>query len=277
MFSKKMVLIIGVIVLITVNIIVLSATSKRYTAFGFGHVAISLVAPFQEVVTRSIRFAKDLWKHYFFLVSLSQENIVLKDSLNQAIEDKNQWHETKLANTRLRSLLNFQKTLTNRVIPAEVIGIDPSAWFKTIIIDKGKSDGIEKGLPVVVARGIAGQIIETSNHYSKVMLIIDRNSAVDAMVQRSRARGVIKGESTGQCRFDYVLRKHDVKVGDTVVASGLDGVYPKGLRLGAVSELVKRDAEIFLEITVAPYVDFEKLEEVLVILNPQQHKFTSEP
>ena len=102
-------------------------------------------------------------------------------------------------------------------------------------------------------------------------------SAVDAMVQRSRARGVIKGESTGQCRFDYVLRKHDVKVGDTVVASGLDGVYPKGLRLGSVSELVKRDAEIFLEITVAPYVDFEKLEEVLVILNPQQHKFTSEP
>jgi rod shape-determining protein MreC len=276
MFSKKMVVIIGVIVLITVNIIVLSATSKRYSAFGFGHVAISLVAPFQELVTRSFRFARDTWKHYFYLVSVSQENISLQKSLNQAIKAQNQWRETQLANSRLRSLLNFQKTITNRLLPAEVISIDPSAWFKTIIIDKGKSDGIEQGLPVVVAQGIAGQIIETSNHYSKVMLIIDRNSAVDAMVQRSRARGVIKGESTDQCRFDYVLRKHDVKVGDTVVASGFDGVYPKGLRLGWVSDLVKRDVDIFLEITVTPYVDFEKLEEVLVILNPRQLEFTSE-
>ena len=276
MFSRKMVLIIGVIVLITVNLIVLSATTKRHSAFGLGHIGLSFVAPFQELVTRTVRFARDIWEHYFFLVAVSQENLQLKKSLGEAIEKSNQWNESELANDRLRSLLNFQTTNANRVMAAEVIGKDPSAWFKTIIIDKGESDGLKKGLPVVIAQGITGQIVDTADHYSKVMLIIDRNSAVDALVQRSRARGIIKGTSADQCRFDYVLQKHDVQIGDTVVASGLDGVYPKGLRLGWVSQVVKPEAEIFQEITVTPYVDFEKLEEVLVVLVPRRHEFASE-
>ncbi|UCE51130.1 MAG: rod shape-determining protein MreC [Desulfobacterales bacterium] len=276
MFSKKMVLIVGVIVLITVNIIVLSATTKSYPAFGLGHLALSFVAPFQEFVTRSIRFIRGIWENYFFLVSVSQENLHLKKSLNHAIQKNNQMQETELANIRLRSLLNFQKAITNRVIAAEVIGKDPSAWFKTIIIDKGKADGLKRWLPVVVAQGITGQVIEISNHYSKVILIIDRNSAVDALVQRSRARGIIKGTLADQCRFEFVLQKHDVRIGDIVVASGFDGVYPKGLRIGWVSDVIKRDAEIFQEITVTPYVDFEKLEEVLIVLNPQRHEFASQ-
>jgi rod shape-determining protein MreC len=276
MFSKKMVLIIGVIVLITVNIIVLSATTKSSSAFGLGHIGMSFVAPFQELVTRSVRFARGIWEHYFFLVSVSHENLELKRSLNKATENNNQWHEAELANNRLRSLLSFQATTSERVIAAEVIGKDPSAWFKTIIVDKGSSDGLERGLPVVIAQGIAGQIIEISAHYSKVMLIIDRNSAVDALLQRSRARGMIKGTSEDQCRFEYVLQKHDVQIGDTVVASGLDGVYPKGLRIGWVSDVVKREPEIFLDITVTPFIDFEKLEEVLIVLAPQKHEFASE-
>jgi len=276
MFSKKMVLIIGVIVLITVNLIVLSATTKRHSAFGLGNIGISFVAPFQDLFTGTVRFARDIWEHYFLLVSVSQENLQLKRSLGEAVEKSNQWNESELANDRLRSLLNFQTTTANEVLPAEVIGKDPSAWFKTIIIDKGKSDGLQKGLPVVIAQGIAGQIVETADHYSKVMLIIDRNSAVDALVQRSRARGIIKGTSADQCRFDYVLQKHDVQIGDTVVTSGFDGVYPKGLRLGWVSDVVKPEAEIFQEVTVTPYVDFEKLEEVLVVLVSRRHEFASE-
>ena len=268
MFSKKMVLIVGGVVLITVNVIFLSVTSKSQSTFGFGRVGLSIVAPFQELVTRSVRFTREIWGHYFFLVSVFQENQDLKKSLNDAIEKNNQWNELKLANNRLRNLLGFQKSLTNRVVAAEVIGKDPSVWFKTVIIDKGKADGLQKGLPVVLPRGIAGQVIEASDRYSKVMLIIDRNSAVDALVQRSRARGIIKGASADQSRFEFVLRKNDVQVGDTVVTSGFDGVYPKGLRIGHVSDLSERSSDIFYEITVTPFVDFEKLEEVLVILRP---------
>jgi rod shape-determining protein MreC len=275
MFSKKMVIIIGVIVLIAVNIIVLSVNSRRYTSFGLERVAISFISPFQELVTRTIRFAKDIWQQYFALVTVARENQILRDRLNQASEKSNLWHETELANVRLRNLLDFQKNMTELVVAAEVIGKDPSAWFKTVIIDKGKADGLTKGLPVVMPQGIAGQVIETANHYSKVMLIIDRNSAVDALVQRTRARGVIKGESTAQCRLDYVLRKKDVRVGDIVVSSGSDGVYPKGLRIGSVSEVIEHDGDIFHEVFITPFVDFEKLEEVLVVLDVQKHDYVS--
>jgi rod shape-determining protein MreC len=275
MFSRKMVLIIGFIVLIAVNIIGLSVTSRRSTTFGIERIAISAIAPFQELVTRSLRFARDIWRHYFYLVSVARENHVLMDQLSQAVQNKNQWHETELANIRLRDLIDFQRNISERVVAAEVIGKDPSAWFKTVIIDKGEADGLTRGLPVVIPQGIVGQVIEVSNHYSKVMLILDSNSAVDSLVQRTRARGVVKGESTDQCGLDYVLRKNDVRIGDTIVSSGLDGVYPKGLRLGLVSQVIEHDADIFHEVIITPFVDFEKLEEVLVILEVQKHDWAN--
>jgi rod shape-determining protein MreC len=275
MFSKKMVLIVGVIVFIAVNTIFLSVTSRRYATFGLERVAISFISPFQELVTRTIRFTQDIWYHYFALVLIAKENDALRGQLNQAFEKSNMWQETELANARLRNLLDFQKNITELAVPAEVIGRDPSAWFKTVIIDKGKSDGLAKGLPVVMPQGIAGQVIEVANHYSKVMLIVDRNSAVDSLVQRTRARGVVKGESTDQLRLAYVLRKKDVQVGDIVVSSGLDGIYPKGLRVGVVSEVIEHEADIFHKVFITPFVDFEKLEEVLVVLNVQKQSFVS--
>ncbi len=267
MFSKKIVMIIGIIVLIVVNLIVLSVTSRRYHTHGPRQIAISFIAPFQKITTRSISFIRDVWSHYFCLVAVKQENDKLKKVLSRAIEKNNRFNEIEIFNLRLRKLLNFRKNMAGQVLVAEVIGKDPSPWFKTIIIDKGKSDGIEKGLPVLVPEGIVGQVIDASLHSSKVLLIIDQISAVDALVQRTRARGIIKGGSTGQCFFTYALRKHDTRVGDTIVSSGLDTVFPKGLHIGKVSEVIKRNFGIFQEVIVTPYVDCEKLEEVLVVLN----------
>ncbi len=267
-----MVVIIGVIVLIAANIIALSVTSRRHASFGSGRIALSFAAPFQKAVTRSIRFARGLWKHYFLTVSVAQESYKYKKALGLAQQQNNQLRELKLTNVRLRSLLDFQKTMTNQVLAAEAIGKDPSQWYKTIIIDKGKDEGVAKGMAVVVPEGIVGQVMDVSAHYSKVLLIIDPSSAVDALVQRARARGVVKGgSSSGQCLFKYVLRKHDVGVGDRVVSSGMDGVFPKGLAVGHVAGVIKRSSGIFQEVTVTPFVDFEKLEEVLVVLSPLKH------
>ncbi len=267
-------MIIGVIVLIAVNIIVLSVSNRRYLSYyGPGRIAISLIAPFQEAVSRSIRFVRDIWGHYFFLVKVAQENDNYKRALSHAVEKDNLYKELKLSNIRLRSSLNFRKTIPDKVIAAEVIGKDPSPWFKSIMIDKGKNDGVKKGVAVVIPEGIAGQVTEVSTHYSKVLLIIDHNSAVDALVQRTRARGIIKGGSADRCLFKYVLCKSDVAVGDTVVSSGLDGVFPKGLPVGHVSGVIRPNSGIFQEVSVTPYVDFEKLEEVLVVLNHKKHKF----
>jgi rod shape-determining protein MreC len=277
MFSKKMVLIVGVIVLIAVNVILLSLFNRRYISYyGPGKIAISIVAPFQKAASTSIRFVRDIWRHYFFLVNAAKENEGLRKDLNRAFERNVQFKEFELSNARLRNLLNFQKNIADRVLAAEVIGKDPSPWFKTVLIDKGKHDGVEKGMAVVIPEGIAGQTTEVSAHYSKVLLIIDHNSAVDALVQRDRARGIIKGGSADQCIFKYVLRKHDVVVDDIVVSSGLDGVFPKGLSVGYVSGVVKPKSGIFQEVTVTPYVDFEKLEEVLVVLNPEKREFEKE-
>jgi len=269
-------MIVGVIVLIAVNIIVLSVSNSRYQSYGPGRIAISLISPFQEAVSRSIRFVKDIWVHYFFLVETAKENDNYKKALSHAVERNNLYKELKLSNIRLRSLLDFQKIITDKVIAAEVIGKDPSPWFKTIMINKGKDDGVKKGAAVVIPEGIVGQVAEVSLHNSKVLLIIDHNSAVDALVQRNRARGIIKGGFADRCFFKYVLRKKGVAVGDTVVSSGLDGVFLKGLPVGRVSAVVKPNSGIFQEVTVTPCVNFEKLEEVLVVLNLKKHKFQSE-
>jgi rod shape-determining protein MreC len=273
MFSKKTVMIVGVIILIAINIIILAATSSRYPSFGPGRIALTIIAPFQHAVIRTIRSAQGLWSHYFDLVNVSEENLALREDLGWALEKSNQLKEVELSNLRLRNLLKFQKSVSSRFLAAEVIGKDPSPWFRSVIIDKGSRDGVKKGLPVVIPDGVAGQITEVAGGYSKVLLIIDQNSAVDALDQRTRARGIVAGGDENRCVFKYVLRKHEISVGDTVISSGLDGVFPKGLRVGQVSGVIRRSAGIFQEVTVTPFADFEKLEEVLVILNPPVHEF----
>ena len=269
--------IVGIIILIAVNVTVISIFSKRrYSSPRPGKIALFIVSPFQDAVTTTLRFVRGVWSHYFFLVSAARENDHLKRKLSLEIQRNKQNAEVELSNARLRKLLNFQRNVTDRVLAAEVIGKDPSPWFKTVIIDKGGTDGIVKGLPVVLPKGVAGQIIEVSARHSKVLLIIDPNSAVDALVQRTRSRGLVKGSSGGRCMFQYVLRKHEIRVGDIVVSSGLDGVYPKGIQIGNVSGVVRRNAGIFQEVAVTPNVDFEKLEEVLIILNPTRSGFESD-
>ncbi len=269
MFSKRMVLIIGMIIFITANIIALSMLSRRSPSIGISRFAIYVIAPFQKGSTNLILFVKDLWYQYFYLVSAAGENEKLKIQLAYAFKKNNRCNELELSNDRFRKLLDFRQTIAGQVVAAEVIGRDPTVWIKTIIIDKGSKDGVEKLLPVVAPEGIVGQITEVSLNSSKVLLIIDQNSAVDGLIQRTRARGIVKGKSYGQCLFKYVLRKHDVNVNDVVVSTGLDGVFPKGLSIGYVSGIVKRVSGIFQEMTVTPYVDFERLEEVLVLLEPQ--------
>lgn len=274
MFSKKSMVIIGIFVLIIVNIVALSLNYKRRDpSHSIGQIGIFFVAPFQDAVTQSIRFIRGIWTHYFFLVSVSQENEHLTRALRHSVSKNKQCIETNISNYRLRNLLNFQKTINSQVLFSEVIGKDPSPWFKTLMIDKGASDGISKGLPVVIPEGIVGQVTDVSKYYSRVLLIIDQNSAVDALIQRTRARGIVKGEPGGQCIFKYALRKHDIRVGDVLVSSGLDGVFPKGLRIGSVAGVVKRTSGIFQDVTVEPFADFEKLEEVAVFIDPARHNF----
>ncbi len=203
MFSRKGVILVCVIVLVALNIMVIAFIGRHYHLTGGpGPVGIYLIAPFQKVATNIITFTKDLWRYYFFLVTTVRENDRLKKELRQALKKNQQLVEIELANKRLRALLNFKKKVNRHVITAEVIGKDPSLWYKTVIIDKGQTDGVVKGSAVVAPSGIAGQVIETLPHYSKVLLITDRNCAIDAVVQKKKARGIVKGDGGNQCRFE---------------------------------------------------------------------------
>lgn len=266
-------MIVGLLVLVALDVILLAiANRKPRPSFELGSVAISMVAPFQEVITHTIRFSGDIWENYFALATVARENRRLSATIDRYVETTNKCEEISLANDRFRDLLQFKKRTSLPVVAAEVIGKDPSPWFKTIIIDKGRSEGVRKGLPVVVPTGICGQVVDTSWHYAKVLLITDQNSAVDAIIQRTRSRGIVTGHPGGQCQLKYALRKHDIKVGDAVVSSGLDNVFPKGLRLGEVSSVVKRSSGIFQEVAVSPFVNFEELEEVLVVMRPENER-----
>ena len=268
MFSKKTALIFAGILLITVNIIFLTITIRRPASFGLGRVMIAFAAPFQDLASRAVKGVRETWRNYFSLVSVAEENQRLKQLLGKAAEDSILQRELDLENIRLRDLLAFQRSLPNPAIAARIIAKDPSAWFNTVIIDKGAADGLRKGLPAVTSRGIAGQVVEVSAHQSKLMLIIDRNSAVDALVQRTRSRGIVKGAARDECYLDYVMHEDDMRVGDGVVSSGFDGVYPKGLLIGTVSAINFQGSDFFKEVRVTPSVDFDTLEEVLVILKP---------
>ena len=266
MFSKKTVVIIGVVFLVIANFLILAVVGQRPASSAPGGLTITILAPFQNAFSQSSRFIRDIWRHYFATVAASQENDQLKQRLARADEMKNVWVESRLSNQRLRRLTDLANTLDESVVFAEVIARDPTTWFKTVIINKGRRHGLEKGMPALVPEGIVGQVIEVSGHYAKVLLIVDRNSAVDALVQRTRARGILSGASTEQCGLEYVLLKEDVQVGDTIVTSGLDGVFPKGLRIGDIQSIEARPNEMFHTISVGPFVDFGKLEELLVVL-----------
>lgn len=227
---------------------------------------VEITAPFQKIISRTVEFTEGIWLKYFYLVDLQQENAVLKEEIRKLRLEKTQYLDLLATNRRLQRLLKFKETINHPVLAVQVIGRDPSGWFKSVIIDKGSNSGLKVNMPVVNANGVVGRLVSVSPNYAKVLLIIDQNSAVDGIIQRSRERGIVKGASSELCRLDYVIKTGDVVPGDKVMTSGLGGVFPKGIPVGEVVTVRSRPGELFKDIVVKPYVDFSKLEELLLIL-----------
>lgn len=274
MFSKKTVLVLFIVIALCINIIFLSYSSRHPQSFNSAEkISLFIAAPFQEIASKFIGKIKNIWYHYFFLVSASQENDFLKDALAQAVSREARCDELEKSNNRLIKILNFKKYTEYELVVAEVIAKDPTIWFNSIIINKGTKDGLQNAMPVVIPQGVVGVITNASVSYSKVMLLIDQNSGVDALVQRNRVRGIVKGGDLGLCSFEYVSRRHDIRVGDIIISSGLDSLFPKGLKIGHVTDMLGLHADVFQKIVITPYVDFETIEEVIVILNPFSHEY----
>ena len=226
---------------------------------------LELCSPFQKTTTFIIKSVQGVFHRYFFLVHLEKENVLLKERIVQLQEESHQLKEAALANERLRKLLEFREKVSTSMVGAEVIGRDPSSWFKSVTINKGERDGVRKGMAVISPEGVIGQILKTSSHYSVVLLITDYNSAIDGIVQRTRGKAIVEGRGENRCQLKYLLRTEEVIIGDVIVTSGLGGNFPKGLMVGEIRKIEKEAHGIFQSAELVPCVDLTKLEEVFVI------------
>ncbi|MBW1616546.1 MAG: rod shape-determining protein MreC [Deltaproteobacteria bacterium] len=269
MFTKKTIIVIGISLLAILPVIILSLSFKyNYTSLKEGrNIFVVVAAPFQNAVVATTKLGRDIWSDYFSLLSVARENKELKKKTEQFDSLNNKYCELKAGYNRLLKLLNFKRENPyDKLIAARVIGKDAARWFKTVLIDKGKKDGVKKGMPVITPEGAVGQITDIFARRSRVLLITEQHSAIDAIIQRTRARGILKGKGADEeCALEYILRKNDVQIRDVVISSGMDGIFPKGLIIGTVSNVTKNAAQVFQNVSVSCYVDFEKLEEVLII------------
>jgi rod shape-determining protein MreC len=222
-------------------------------------------APFQKASTFLIKTVRGVFQDYFFLVHVQRENVVLKQRIAELENQTHQMKEMALANERLQKLLQFREKISTTLVAAEVIGQDPSSWFKSVTLNKGESEGVRKGMAVISPEGVVGQILKTAPHYSTVLLITDYNSAIDSIIDRTRAKAIVEGKGENRCQLKYLLRTEEVVIGDIVVTSGLGGNFPKGLMVGEVQKVDKKGHGVFQYAELVPRVDLTKLEEVFVI------------
>lgn len=196
--------------------------------------------------------------------------------------------ELENENTLLRQQLAYKQTnpdfdilgaavLQRNPDLARVIGQDPSNLARYIILDQGSAEGIKTGMPVVTPQGLVGRITATGTHWAKALLITDATSAVNAVVQSTRATGIVQGDVNGNLTIKYVPQGEAIQVGDLILTSGMGGAFPKRLVLGQVTAVRKHDNELFQEAEVQPSVDFARLEFVLVLKKFTPADITQEP
>ena len=254
-------------VLLIISLTVISYSASRLSETGFlRKMVLEAAAPVEDAVNVSLKGLHDSWKRYLFLVGLEDENRRLRHGNAVLSEQLNHYREGYIEGMRLQKLLNLKDSLTNRVVAARVVDRNRASLFKTILIDKGTADGMRVGFPVLSEQGVVGRIIETAWHASQFLLLVDGNSNIDGLIQRSRAQGILQGAGSAGCNLKYISRVEEVLPGDVVLSSGLAGVFPKGLLLGVVTKVSRKGEGLFQKIDVAPAVDFGKLEEVLALI-----------
>lgn len=234
--------------------------------------ALRLVIPVQGKLTSLGNDISDLTQTTRDLRELRRRNEELQGLADSLMIENVRLKEVESENETLRRLLGFiQANPTHSYKAAEVqgrvIGRDPSNFLSYLIIDSGSQQGIEKGMPVVTERGLVGRITDVGSNWAKVMLIIDPSSSVNALIQTSRATGVVEGQVGGSLVMKYIPQGDTVNVNDIVLTSGLGGNFPKMLIIGQVTAVHQRDIEMFQQAHIQPTVDFNNLEIVLVITN----------
>lgn len=227
---------------------------------------LDLAVPLQKALAWPIDSARRIGSNYVALLGVREENEALRARLARLDEENLQLREALVASGHLERIAEMRKDFEMPMLPAALVGRDVSPWFHAALLDRGRSDGVRAGMPVVADAGLAGLVVATSHGASKAMLLLDRQMAIDGTVQRSRTHGIVRGRGSAVLEFEFVAREADVRVGDRILSSGLGGVYPKGIRIGEVRELLGSADGLLGRARVEPAVDFGRLEQVFVLL-----------
>jgi rod shape-determining protein MreC len=231
------------------------------------NVVLSTTRPFQQATTWMTRNLRGVWDDYVYLVSLQQENQQLREEIKWLRQENHRYLEAYLQYQRLQRLLNFREQMPLDVVAAEVVGRNSNSWTEIIFINRGTRDKVAKGLPVVTHEGLVGQVIHAAPALSQVMLLTDFRSGIDALVQRTRANGVVAGRGRHIAELKFLPVGADLQPGDRLISSGMGGVFPKGLIIGEVKD-IHRNGRQTQQVEIQPSVDFSHLEEVLVLVKP---------
>jgi rod shape-determining protein MreC len=227
-------------------------------------VTFGVFAEVQRLASGSFSWVNEVWTGYVALRGVQVENTALKARLDTLEVELQEQRALAERSQQLQRVLDLREQVDLPTTAADIIGLGASPDFQTVTIGKGTNDGLKSDMAVLSPAGVVGRIVTPSARASKVQLLIDRNAAAGALVERSRAQGVVLGTGESILRMEYVAELGDVRLGDTVVTSGVDGIYPKGFVIGQVVA-VERRGGAYKTITVRPAVDARDLESVLVV------------
>jgi rod shape-determining protein MreC len=252
------------------QIILISAQVQSKSGVGvLEAVTFGAFARVQGGVAGVINGVRDVWGNYFVLRGAKVENESLHKQVTELEVRLQEQRALAARSVRLQELLGLRSSATLPFLAAEVIAGNPNPGILTVTIDRGLADGVQADMAVIAARGVVGRVVgPLAAHAARVQLIVDRNAGVGALSERSRSGGVIVGvEGDPPLKMDLVSNLADVQPGDVIVASGVEGIYPKGFAIGVV-ESSERGSGLYRMIKVRPAVDFSSIEEVLVVLVP---------
>lgn len=257
------------LLLISLSLLMVNTRGQRRVD-PLGVVFLEAVTPVANLSGSMTTRLGDAWRAYIDLVGVREEREWLRERVRDLERTIDANLQIRRENERLNALLDLREALGGMPIAARVTGIGASPLFHTATLDRGTSQGILEGMAVLAEDGVVGRVVATSPNASRVLLLEDPASGVEAIVQRSRARGILEGGSDGRFHLKYIKPDEELRIGDSVVTSGFDQIFPRGIALGRIVALRAPPNGLFQTAEVLPAVDFGKLAEVLVLEAPKR-------
>ena len=248
------------------SVYILTAAARgQFKNEPLGAVLMFIMRPLQIAAQGTVNWIGGLHDNYNTLAGFRSENERLRKRVQTLEVERQRLLEAEATNNRLKQLLDFRDQLPSKAVTASIIANTASSWFHSCLLDKGSADGVHKGMAVVTALGVVGQVVSVTPRTAKVLLLTDPNSGIDVLVQRTRARGIVSGSLENGTILKYVKRSEDIQEGDRLLTSGTDGVFPKGMLAGTVIKVTKQHLGLFQFVEVLPAVQSARIENVLVV------------